>query len=272
MPSRKGNLPLFTAINACIWSLVIFYLVDTLFLIFMCSPREKIWNPLMHTGHCFNAGSSYKASGVFNVLSDFAILFKEEVLVHGSFCNRVLVSTDANDLSVQDGPLLLIITKISACVTSILRTYYTWQTVESADTSWELIPMGLWTWAEISTGIIVSCLPTMPKFFQHIRPKIFRSTSEGGPGLYSSAAIRTPKVNVLARFTNSFAMCGVGPSASGSWNGSHRPRTQVHGDYLVLDRLNTSSTRVKSSYIESQCPGLSIATVRDDLECGQKGT
>ena len=73
-PSRKENLPLFTAIHACIWSLVVFYLVDTLFLIFICTPREKIWNPLMTTGHCFDGNASYKASGVFNVLSDFAIL------------------------------------------------------------------------------------------------------------------------------------------------------------------------------------------------------
>ncbi len=51
-----------------------FYLVDTFFLIFLCSPREKIWNPLMTTGHCFEGDASYKASGMFNVLSDFAIL------------------------------------------------------------------------------------------------------------------------------------------------------------------------------------------------------
>ena len=73
-PSRKVNLPLFTAIHACIWSLVAFYLVDVLFLIFICTPREKIWNSLMTTGHCFDQAALNKASGVFNVLSDFAIL------------------------------------------------------------------------------------------------------------------------------------------------------------------------------------------------------
>ena len=73
-PSRKENLSLFISIYTCIWSLVVFYLVDTLFLIFICTPREKIWNPLIITGHCFDGNASYKASGVFNVLSDFAIL------------------------------------------------------------------------------------------------------------------------------------------------------------------------------------------------------
>ena len=73
-PSRKGAFPLFLAIHACIWSLTLFYVIDTFFLIFICTPREKIWNPLMKGGHCFDGSASYKASGVFNVLSDFAIL------------------------------------------------------------------------------------------------------------------------------------------------------------------------------------------------------
>lgn len=34
--------------------------------------------------------------------------------------------------------------------------------------------MGLWTWAEITTGIIISCLPTTPKFFLHAGPKVRR--------------------------------------------------------------------------------------------------
>ena len=73
-PSRIVDRPLFIAIHASIWSVLIFYVVDIFFLIFICSPREKIWNPLMTTGHCFDSNASYKASGVFNVLSDFAIL------------------------------------------------------------------------------------------------------------------------------------------------------------------------------------------------------
>ncbi|KAL9636600.1 MAG: hypothetical protein Q9204_002196 [Flavoplaca sp. TL-2023a] len=35
--------------------------------------------------------------------------------------------------------------------------------------------MGLWTWAELTAGILVSCLPIAPRFFQHIGPKVYAS-------------------------------------------------------------------------------------------------
>ena len=40
----------------------------------LCTPRERIWNPLLDTGHCFNVWATFQASGIFNVISDFAIL------------------------------------------------------------------------------------------------------------------------------------------------------------------------------------------------------
>ena len=39
----------------------------------MCRPREKTWNPFL-PGHCFNNNASFLATGIFNVVSDFAIL------------------------------------------------------------------------------------------------------------------------------------------------------------------------------------------------------
>lgn len=37
--------------------------------------------------------------------------------------------------------------------------------------------VGIWAWAEMAVGIIVSCLPIMPKFFQHFSPKVWRLLS-----------------------------------------------------------------------------------------------
>ena len=50
------------------------YLVETVFEIDICTPREKIWNPLLDTGHCFDFYATFQATGIFNVISDFAIL------------------------------------------------------------------------------------------------------------------------------------------------------------------------------------------------------
>ena len=75
VPNRTGNTILYLTIQLLMWTIAVFYLVDTGFEIGMCIPREKIWNLLMTTGHCFNTNAAYEATGIFNVISDFAILF-----------------------------------------------------------------------------------------------------------------------------------------------------------------------------------------------------
>ena len=166
-------------------------------------------------------------------------------------------------LAPRTREVLLIFTEYSACVTSILRSYYTWRTVESLDTSWELLPMGLWTWAELSIGVIVGCLPTFPNFFHHISTKIHQGTSGSGPARESSAAAKSPKVELLARVKRPFA------SVSDSWNGQCSPRAQLYDEYVSLDGFDTSPPHVKSLDTPTGWPGQGIATVREDLENAQ---
>ena len=72
-PTRKGNMFIYVGVHLCIWTNLIFYILGIAFNIAMCSPRKKIWDPLME-GHCFDYNANYQASGIFNVISDFAIL------------------------------------------------------------------------------------------------------------------------------------------------------------------------------------------------------
>lgn len=152
-------------------------------------------------------------------------------------------------------------------MTSILRSYYTWQTVETLDTSWDLLPMGLWTWAELSIGIIVGCLPALPKFFQHVGPKIYRSLSGTGPGRGSSAAPNAPKLNVLAKVKRPFAKYEVGLSVSDSWNDASNSR--AHDEYFILGEVDASLPQATTLSTPILCPGQDIATARDDLEYGE---
>ncbi|KAL8800151.1 MAG: hypothetical protein Q9200_007339, partial [Gallowayella weberi] len=125
VPHRRGNLPLFVSIHVLMWCNVMFYIFHVIFMTIMCLPREKIWNKLEPEGHCFNTYAASIASGIFNVLSDFAIL--------------ILPMSEIGDFS------------------------------------YNITIMGIWTWAEITAGILVSCLPVMPRFFQHIGPKVYAS-------------------------------------------------------------------------------------------------
>ena len=97
-PTGRTDLPVFIAIQLCIWSIVLFYSVLMFFSIFECNPRENIWNKLATTGYCYSINGINEASGVFNVVSDFAILvlpmpvigrlqitFKKKLLILGIF-------------------------------------------------------------------------------------------------------------------------------------------------------------------------------------------
>jgi hypothetical protein len=87
----------------------------------------------------------------------------------------------------------------SACVTSILRTYYTWLIDSSPDDSYHILRMGFCAQAEIATGMIVSCLPVTPRFVQHFAPKVYRgllrTNYESTSGYFHKMKI-TPKVSL----------------------------------------------------------------------------
>ncbi|KAL8832272.1 MAG: hypothetical protein Q9191_000371 [Dirinaria sp. TL-2023a] len=102
------------------------------------------------------------ATGVFSVISDFAILvlpLQSIWKLRMPLRKKLLIS-------------MVFATGIFTCASSILRTYYTWKLFESRDLSYYMVQMGLWAYAELATGVIISCLPIIPRFFQELRPKI----------------------------------------------------------------------------------------------------
>ena len=69
--------------------------------------------------------------------------------------------------------------------------------MDSLDASYDLMLMGLWTWAEITTGMLISCLPVMPKFMQNVRPKISRAFSSTS----GSSSNNKPEFTVVSNRT-----------------------------------------------------------------------
>ena len=53
--------------------------------------------------------------------------------------------------------------------------------------------MGIWSCAEITSGILVSCFPSMPRFFQHFGPKIY-----GTHSLWSKLKSRPKRKSVFS--------------------------------------------------------------------------
>lgn len=65
---------MFLTTHVVIWSNFLFYLLDLVFFIGLCTPRRKIWQPWLPNGHCFSFDVWNMASGTFNAVSDFTIL------------------------------------------------------------------------------------------------------------------------------------------------------------------------------------------------------
>lgn len=53
--------------------ILVFYVIATFVQIFACSPREKIWNPLITEGHCINISAGGLITASFSMVSDIFI-------------------------------------------------------------------------------------------------------------------------------------------------------------------------------------------------------
>lgn len=264
-PTRKGNIFIYLGAHICNWSNLVFYVVMAIFEIAICTPRRKIWNPLMTTGHCSSVDATFQASGIFNVISDFAILILPMPCVWRlrlPLKKKILMTT-------------IFATGSFACITSILRTYYTWQLALSPDITFNVVRMGMWTHAELSTGVVISCLPVMPKFFQHIGPKLFsaltlRSRSRKDSGNESAPSAPSEKVRAdskikLPSFNGAFTSVASNTEKDNDYemySQQSLPKSeyvQLHEETAILGR---DATRV------TLMPTAKLATARDDLERG----
>ncbi|KAM0803966.1 hypothetical protein BDR22DRAFT_886260 [Usnea florida] len=256
-PTRRGNMFIFVGVHICIWSNVIFYLAETVIEIAICTPRKKILNPLV-TGHCFNVMAPIQASAIFNVFCDLAILILPMPCVwrlHLPLKKKILMT-------------IIFAAGVFACVSSVLRTYYTWKMVGSPDMSYNIVPVDLWTFAELATGFIISCLPVIPKFFQHIYPKVSRalggiSKSRKYSGIESAPAIpgKEPERNLeikLPNFKKTFASVF-------SHTEEEDDQTQPERKYAILSE-EIVVTRPEAAMELSHMPAARLATRRYDLE------
>ena len=164
-------------------------------------------------------------------------------------------------------------------MTSVVRTYYSYQVPKSLDKTYNLELMGLWGWAELAIGIIVGCLPVTPKFFQHVGPKVssvFTSVSKSkvqsdmSPTEGSKTSDDIPQKTPCTKFQRPFATYNVGANISESFADPYFPRTRPDSDELHLTANELESARSKFVIVYEPTQSLDeTATSRPgDLESG----
>ncbi|KAL8628661.1 hypothetical protein Q9189_005609, partial [Teloschistes chrysophthalmus] len=116
-------------------------------------------------GHCNNPAAWFIASGIFNVVSDFAILIlpipciwklqlpkKKKVMVSAVFATGILNTAGAFPRS--------------SCADSLFRTYYSFRLDRDPDVTYNSIIDVIGAHLELCVGTVVSCAPVLPRFFQ----------------------------------------------------------------------------------------------------------
>ena len=155
---------------------------------------------------------------------------------------------------------------------SIMRTYYIWQLAESRDKSYMLAAFGLWSDAELSVGVFIGCTPVMPRFFQHVGPKVseafsIRPKAVNAIGHDPKDRSRTHTINIIAKTKNPFAKYKFGSIITQS---NIDPYAQLHSEYHTLNESEALQSQAIQVFAPTQAPGTGIATRRDDLEYGHQ--
>ena len=159
---------------------------------------------------------------------------------------------------------------------SIVRTYYTWVVDRGTDESYSLGFLNICAAAELAIGIIVGCLPIMPKFLQHANVKVSKalsfaskstSKSRQESGQESKGQSDTPKANALISIKRSFAKYKAAADVTESWSDRYHSRTKIYGDYLTLAEFDAPSLQATEP-LQPWSRGEDTATGREDLEHG----
>ncbi|RAL08992.1 uncharacterized protein BO97DRAFT_191732 [Aspergillus homomorphus CBS 101889] len=172
-PSAR-NVP-FWLIQALIWLNFLFYLADTIVKICECKPRSKIWDKDI-PGQCININIPILVTSIVNVVSDFLMLLLPIV------CVWRLQMTWWKKMGLS----AVFAAGIFACICSVMRLVVSVQNRTTLDRTHDWFPEFLWTTAEITSGIVASCLPALPTFFRHSSQKARAWVSSIGTGSAST--------------------------------------------------------------------------------------
>ncbi|KAF2475039.1 uncharacterized protein BDR25DRAFT_384564, partial [Lindgomyces ingoldianus] len=138
--------------------------------IFQCVPIESLWKDLGPGGkvYCINFQAVIVTFGIVNILTDWWILALPVPVVIGLQLER----------RTKWSICTLFLLGGFVCVISIIRLIYA-RKVETADPSWDYVPISLISTIECSSGILAACMPTWRPLFKFLRHGIGSYFSNG---------------------------------------------------------------------------------------------
>ncbi|ORY03759.1 hypothetical protein BCR34DRAFT_573318 [Clohesyomyces aquaticus] len=164
--------PLWTAVHVFIYICALFYTGLTLTKIFQCHPIERTWDKSI-PGKCINTPVLLQVSGLFNTITDALILL---VPIRAVWDLKMTIKKKVAVCAVFGIGCI-------APIFSVIGFIYRYRVAKSLDLSYNNPLMLLWATAEITTGIICACLPTLPTLFRrrHKNTTLTSSHSQSTP-------------------------------------------------------------------------------------------
>ncbi|KAM0806447.1 hypothetical protein BDR22DRAFT_968475 [Usnea florida] len=177
---NRGNT-FHRAVQTLIVVNVLYYTINVILFVTECSPIQKLWKPDI-PGHCTSRHTLGVVSAVMAVILDFSILLLPLPLI---WRLQMAWKKKSRVIAVFGVGLL-------ACIASVMRLVYQIELTHVPPNTpvyqLNIDRIGLWAFAEIAIGIIIGCLPVLPRFFKH-----FASTQPGSSSRFDilSSASRT---------------------------------------------------------------------------------
>ena len=147
------------------WLLVVLMVISTLYYltgilieILQCQPREKIWDPSI-PGSCIDNNVSVTVAGAFNLGLDLIIFMTP---IYAILKLKIAVKRKL-------GICAIFATGLLACISSLLRLYYSVQLIRATDVTYEDASLSWSASLEGASAILVASFPVMPRLYQFFR-------------------------------------------------------------------------------------------------------
>lgn len=163
----------------------IFYISGIFIITFACSPREAYWDPVIKKSRCINIHANVLSRCVYNIVSDIIILIIPSTIVWKLWIPtkkkiEIVLLFAIGLLYVGKNPMVDFKNKRAdksewcrACIANgMVIVYINRSQRKNADVSYNVLWESLWSSVEISFGIIVTCMFTLPKFIEAKGAKI----------------------------------------------------------------------------------------------------
>ncbi|KAI1384221.1 uncharacterized protein F4822DRAFT_434160 [Hypoxylon trugodes] len=200
-------VPKFTR-NAFFWTRQVLLWINILFYIAMvilpnvaCHPHEKLWNPLL-PGKCIDTTFSGTLVSAFNFTVDILLFVLPQKVIWG-----LQMSTKK-----KLGFSLIFIIGILACISAGFKVAASIPYNSSRDTTYTFAALSLWSFAEITCGILVFCMPFIPKVLAELELAKLASTLQSWAGSSTEKLKRSKSRDPIQSESNT----DTSPKISGS--------------------------------------------------------